>query len=285
MTWQSCKIPLDQLLEINVNGSGVAMGFLAGDGALNDGSEVISQDWPAGTYRITIGTPLYPGDFYNSALAIYDRSDNVFNIVEEEDCAEGTIIGYNSDGTPIYCGDEGSSCNENDVEVWLENTPSGVQPIDQFNVLRFQIDNNSGCSIVLEDLSVAYMTTDGKPYFDEIRILDDQGNMYGENDELLTDVNFHLGENINIPLSQPLVIEDEGDVELTLRLVNYDQLVFDNSVPYNEYIHKNLMFGFNSANNFDLKWANGGSPLTPSLDQFNSVWGERVIIPVSSLSI
>jgi hypothetical protein len=68
-------------LEINVNGSGIAMGFLAPNGTPNDGVQIITQNWPVGTYRITIGTPLFAGAFNNSALAISDQSDNVFNIV------------------------------------------------------------------------------------------------------------------------------------------------------------------------------------------------------------
>lgn len=147
VTWASCKIPADTLLEINVNGSGVAMGFLAPDGTPNDGSEIITQDWPAGTYKITVGTPLY--NLNNSALAIYDRSDNDFLI---GGCAEGTIIGYNSDGTPIYCNNDNSPLvftlletnDDNATYVDLQNNDIGV-----FHFI-FKIKNISNETVYME---------------------------------------------------------------------------------------------------------------------------------------
>lgn len=180
-----------------------------------------------------------------------------------------------------------SQCDESDVEVSITgNTPEGIQPITQFNVLEFTIENNSDCDVLFEDVKVAYMTTDGKPYFDEIQIRGENGAFLGENDELQTDPNFHLGDRITISLSGNNGFEiDAGDhVDLMLRLVNYDQPVFDNTVPYNSFRHKYLMFGFIDEDDFDFKWGNvNNSPSFGATYTNNDLWGKKVRIPPSSL--
>lgn len=179
----------------------------------------------------------------------------------------------------------GGACDEDDIEVSITgNTPEGVQPITQFDVLEFTIENNSQCDVFLEDLKVAYMTTDGKPYFDEIQVRDENGAFLGENDELQTDPNFDLGDRITISLSGGGYEIQAGDfVDLTLRLVNYNQPVFDNTVPYDSYRHKYLLFGFIDEDDFDFKWNNASSFGAAYTN--NNLWGERVQIPMSSLSI
>ena len=180
-----------------------------------------------------------------------------------------------------------SQCNESDVEVSITgNTPEGIQPISQFNVLEFTIENNSDCDILFEDVKVAYMTTDGKPYFDEIQIRGENGAFLGENDELQTDPYFDLGDRITIALNGVEGLEiDAGDhVDLMLRLVNYDQPVFDNSVPYNSFRHKYLMFGFINEDDFDFKWGSiNNSPSFGATYTNNDLWGKKVRIPPSSL--
>jgi peptidoglycan hydrolase-like protein with peptidoglycan-binding domain len=178
-----------------------------------------------------------------------------------------------------------SNCDENQVVVSIAgDTPAGVQNINQFNVLKFTVENDSNCDVLLEDLKVAYMTTDEKPYFDEIQIRDEQNNFLGENDELQTDPNFHLGERIGISFSTPLQINSGDSKDLILRLVNYNQPVFDNTVAYNSYKHKYLLFGFINEDDFDFKWTTPQSlSFGGTLDPYNNGWGKMVRIPVTSL--
>lgn len=245
----------------------------------NDGFEVVvlptSLTYPAapisyGTdFRVIVAlTDPYPPLETNNPGVIYDESNNLF-----------TING------------NGGECDEDDINVSIDgNTPEGVQPINQFNVLRFTIMNESNCDIRLDDIDVAYMTTDMKPYFDEIQVRDVNTNAFlGENDELQEDPNFYLGEQIDIevhnpaPLNGALLIPAGTDKELMLKLQNYQQPIFDNTVPYEAYLHKYLMFGFHDGGDFDFKWVNNNSPFTVQLE--NNTWGKRVRIPVTSLSI
>ncbi|MEZ4114068.1 MAG: hypothetical protein R3B65_01245 [Candidatus Paceibacterota bacterium] len=91
-----------------------------------------------------------------------------------------------TNGVPIFCqgdgGENGSigQCNSNDVEISIAgDTPEGLQNITQFNVLKFTVENNSLCDIRFEDMKVAYMATDGKPYFDEIQVRDENEKTFG----------------------------------------------------------------------------------------------------------
>ncbi|MEZ4114069.1 MAG: hypothetical protein R3B65_01250 [Candidatus Paceibacterota bacterium] len=110
--------------------------------------------------------------------------------------------------------------------------------------------------------------------------------LLGENDELQEDPNFHLGETIDIPLGgNGLIIEAGDHKDLILRLVNFQQPQFDNTVPYNEYIHKYLMFGFLNTGAFDFKWDSiQNSPSFTGVVE-NNTWGKKVRIPQTSLSI
>ncbi len=79
--WKSCNIPDDTLLEINIYNSDPAVfGFLAPNGTVNDGIEVISTESlvVGSKYEIIVGTPV--DGFNNSALDISDKSDEHFTI-------------------------------------------------------------------------------------------------------------------------------------------------------------------------------------------------------------
>lgn len=188
------------------------------------------------------------------------------------------------DEVSIQIGGGQQVCNEEDVVVSIAvDTPTGIQDINQFNVLKFTVENNSGCDILFDDFNLSYMTTDGKPYFEEIQLRDEQNNFLGENDEILSDVNFYLGENLDITFDQQIQINSGSAKDFIVRAVNFEQPVFDNTVPYNDYIYKYLLFGFGGTNHFDFQWESSGLPLNPTLDPYNGGWGNIVRIPPTSL--
>lgn len=80
--WESKNIPADKLLQINIHGNGsVAFGFLAPNGTPNDGREIIKLDPKTFTdskYKIIIGVPM--AGFDNSALSVFDKSDDYFSV-------------------------------------------------------------------------------------------------------------------------------------------------------------------------------------------------------------
>jgi hypothetical protein len=80
--WESKNIPADKLLQINIHGNGsVAFGFLAPNGTLNDGREIIKLDpkkFTDSKYKIIIGVPM--AGFDNSALSVFDQSDDYFSV-------------------------------------------------------------------------------------------------------------------------------------------------------------------------------------------------------------
>jgi len=104
VTWRSCKIPADTTARIAFSSQ-----FEGGNS-----QNVITPNAGSVSYEIPSTTsfpPLEYGNYYKiyidfpSLNVQGDMSDNFFSITEGEGCAEGTIIGYNSNGTPIYCGE------------------------------------------------------------------------------------------------------------------------------------------------------------------------------------
>lgn len=89
--WDSCNVSPSQKVEVNIYSSNpTVFGFLADGGTVNDGVETFNLDsgLPIGSnYEITVGVPI-SGDFNNSALSIYDKSDANFSIIDKEPKAQ-----------------------------------------------------------------------------------------------------------------------------------------------------------------------------------------------------
>ena len=106
VTWRTCNISSTENLVIGLIDAVASFDFQASSlTALNDAQEIFTLpvDDVVSGQRYKIGIWTMPGE---SGVPVYlDWSNNNFTITDEEDCAEGTIIGYNSNGTPIYCGD------------------------------------------------------------------------------------------------------------------------------------------------------------------------------------
>lgn len=273
VTWSTCNVPEGTTIQLHL-----AYSNPSGDGG--------------SSYNLLAPTWNTPNDGNQMVIldTTSDRYGQNFKIKAVAGCSSSVdcFFGQDESNEKFFInGTVGEGCEEEDVVVSIAgDTPQGVQSINQFNVLKFTVENESNCDVLLEDLKVAYMTTDGKPYFDEIQILDEQNNFLGENDELQTDPNFNLGDTINVSFSSAIQIDDGDSKDFILRLVNYNQPVFDNTVPYSAYKHKYLLFGFTNEDTFDFKWTTPQSPsFGGTLDPYNDGWGERVRIPVTSLQI
>jgi peptidoglycan hydrolase-like protein with peptidoglycan-binding domain len=84
VTWTSCNLPSNTMLELNVYGGAIAFGFFGGpNGTPNDGYELIPTTSlpPSSGYQMNIGVPFYPGQFYSSVLgAPSDTTNGSFTI-------------------------------------------------------------------------------------------------------------------------------------------------------------------------------------------------------------
>lgn len=229
VTWRSCNISPDELLEINIFGidSTLIFGFLAENGTPNDGSEIITQDWPVGTYQIIVGTPATPGGFNNSALGISDRSDNPFSIDQEVVEADEALLLVTNLGSSqgIYTDDENNSVatytflakikntsNENIyienscgtnlsgfsvlVNRWVNNQPSAVSPLHQSCFVGYLGSNSSSNNLVVapgeeQQMFLTY-SFDPSVNFSDYGIIVDGINYRTPSEEsVLTHLNIH----------------------------------------------------------------------------------------------
>ena len=138
--WVSTCLSANTLLEVNVyNQAGQIFGFLAPTGTLNDGVETFSTaGWPAASdYKIVVGVPIN-GDFSNSALSVWDESNNYFAM---------------NNPAPVITGD---------LDYYRMDYGTGDLPIDAnatASIGTFEVKNNTNESVILSGVNVGVGNT------------------------------------------------------------------------------------------------------------------------------
>lgn len=142
VTWRKCNVPagvdvgITLLNEVSGQPLPTFVNHVQIEQTPNDGSQIISASAMQGLSPFEYGnrfkvrlnyvvTNSYDWQTYGNNPAWMqngDESNNLFTIIDGEGCAEGTIIGYDSTGNPIFCQGDGDGCAPGVIEPSIELT-------------------------------------------------------------------------------------------------------------------------------------------------------------------